>query len=580
MAASVNGHANGLFYPYPTTLELEDKPIDEIRQLKVAVIGAGLSGITAGILLPAKVPGIQVTILEKNADVGGTWFENIYPGVRCDVAAHTYQSTFSPNTQWSEEYAQGPEILKYWQDVARKYDVYSKIRFNTKVMGAYWEPDEAKWRIDTITSDSNEKSSAKFDFLVTCHGLFNAWKLPDYPGIELYKGKLMHSSNWDPSFDPKGKRIATIGNGASGLQVTPEVRKVAAHVDHYARSRTWIAGNFGAGPPRQDKPITFSKEQLEEFKDPESYLKFRKEREEGFWRNYDAQLADTEASQKMRGNFIELMKNRLEHPELLDDLIPDFPPLCRRLTPGPGYLEALSKPNLTFIQTPIERFTEDGIVTMDGVHRPVEAIICSTGANTDFAPAYPIVSGSYDLSRDWKPGEHSAYGFPYTYIGMTTPHFPNLAFALGPNQSGNTGTLVSTVEMVLTYVAKILRKISSQGIKTITPSQKAADEFLEYCDTYFPRMNLSRNCSSWSNGGVAGARIHGHWPGSAAHVRLVRAEPRWEDFEYTYYRPENRFAYFGNGKTKKEYLPEADMTKYLRLPEQDLRDLHERWYEY
>ena len=160
--------------------------------------------------------------------------------------------------------------------------------------------------------------------------------------------------------------------------------------------------------------------------------------EDPLWRAFPAQFADSAASTNIKEKFTELMKKRLvDDPSLLNKLVPDFPPHCRRLTPGPGYLEALQKPNLTFIQTPIKEVTEDGITTTDGVHRPVDAIICSTGANTDFAPPFPIVAGGYDLSRDWKPD--GAFGFPYTYIGMCTPGFPNLAFLLGPNSAGPSG---------------------------------------------------------------------------------------------------------------------------------------------
>ena len=358
------------------------------------------------------------------------------------------------------------------------------------------------------------------------------------------------------------------------------MRKIAAHVDHYARSRTWIAGSFAPdSKERQDTPIYIPEDQKQSFSDPEEYLKYRKSIEGPLWRAFPAQIANSEASNGIREKFIELMKKRLtDDPSLIDKLVPDFPPHCRRLTPGPGYLEALTKPNLEFIQTPIKEFTEGGITTTDGIHRPVDAIICSTGANTDFAPGFPIVSGQYDLSRDWKPD--GAFGFPYTYISMGVPHFPNLAFLLGPNSAGPSGTVPQAVETMVTYVAKQLRKISTQGIRTMTPSKAAADDFIAYCDAFFPRTNLARNCSSWSNGGRPGARIHGHWPGSAAHLTQIRREPRWEDFEYTYIRPENRFSYFGNGWTKRETDKQQDMTPYLRLPEEnDLRDLHERWWD-
>ncbi|KAK4497848.1 hypothetical protein PRZ48_010503 [Zasmidium cellare] len=570
-------------YPHPTDFKISEHPIDEVKTLKVAVIGAGLAGITAGALLPAKVPGIDLTILEKNSDVGGTWHENIYPGVRCDIPAHVYQATFSPNTQWTEQYAQGSEILAYWKSVARKYNVYDKIRFNTKVLGVFWNESEGKWRVETEDLTKGNRSDDQFDFVITAIGHFNDWKLPDYPGIEEFKGHIRHSSNWDPNFDPKGKRIATIGNGASGIQVTTALQKVAGHVDHYARNKTWIAGSVRFNPAvkdRQDTPMLFSPEELASFEDPAAYLRYRKELEDNFFRGFDAQLIGTETSQTATKNFIEMMRKRLvSRPELLDNLIPDFAPHCRRLTPGPGYLEALTAPNLTFIQTPIERFTADGIVTVDGVHRNVDAIICSTGANVDYAPPFPLRSGDgYDLAVDWK--HDGKFGWPYSYLGLCAPHFPNLAFLLGPNPAGPSGTVPHAVETQVTYIAKMLRKMSSERIRTMTPQKSATDEFVEYCDSFFPRTNLSLKCSSWSNGRRPGARIHGHWPGSGSHVNHVRRNPRWEDFEYTYDRPENRFAYFGNGTTKKEYDAGSDLTPYLRLSEtNDLRDLHERWWD-
>jgi cation diffusion facilitator CzcD-associated flavoprotein CzcO len=310
--------------------------------------------------------------------------------------------------------------------VAKKHDVYSKVRLQTKVLGAYWEPERSQWRVETRDLKSGEEKKEHFDFLIPAIGHFNEWRLPDIPGINDFQGHLRHSSNWDPNFDPKDKRIATIGNGASGIQITPELRKVASHIDHYARSRTWIAGSFNPdAKDRQSAPMYIPPEKLESFSDPNVYLEYRKKLEGSFWRNFDAQLRDSEISKTSAQNFKELMRKRLaDKPELLDQILPDFPPHCRRLTPGPGYLEALTKDNLDFIQTPISHFTKDAVVTTDGVHRPVDAIICSTGANVDFAPPFPIVAGEYDLSRDWRP--EGKFGFPYTYIGIATPGLPNL----------------------------------------------------------------------------------------------------------------------------------------------------------
>lgn len=166
------------------------------------------------------------------------------------------------------------------------------------------------------------------------------------------------------------------------------------------------------------------------------------------------------------------------NPEHSEALVPDFPPNCRRLTPGPGYLEALTKQNVSFIQVPIKRFTKEGIETEDGVHRKVDAVICSTGANVDYAFPFPVVSGDKDLSQDWKPEDQ--LGFPYSYFGIATPRFPNLFFIHGPNAAGHSGTFPHGAENQVTYISRILRKIGGEGIKTLVPSKEAADDFAEY----------------------------------------------------------------------------------------------------
>lgn len=218
----------------------------------------------------------------------------------------------------------GIDRTRYWESVARKHDIHSLTRFRTKVLGCYWEPLQCRWRIETEDLNTNQRTSETFDFLITGIGHFNQFKIPTYPGIEKYKGKLMHSSAWDPKFEPAGKRIATIGNGASGIQVTTEIRKTAAHVDHYARSRTWIAGSFQpASKERSDEPMYIDEEQKQSFKDPKTYLQYRKKLEGTFWRAFAAQLADSETTRTTRENFTELMRKRLvDDPGLVEKLVP------------------------------------------------------------------------------------------------------------------------------------------------------------------------------------------------------------------------------------------------------------------
>lgn len=231
-----------------------------------------------------------------------------------------YQSSFDPNTQWTEAFAQGKEIQAYWSRLAKKYNVYDKTRFDQKVTGCYWKPESAKWEVDITDLKTDGRSKESYDLLIPAVGHFNDWRLPDYEGMENFKGILRHASNWDPSFNPEGKRVAVIGNGASGIQIVPELQKVVGQLDHYARSRTWIAGSLG-GLDRQVGAMLYSAEQLKDFEDPEKYTSFRKGLEETYWRKFESQIRDSEASRNSAALFKELMAQRLkDKPELLEKI--------------------------------------------------------------------------------------------------------------------------------------------------------------------------------------------------------------------------------------------------------------------
>lgn len=457
------------------------------------------------------------------------------------------------------------------------------ITFRSVVTRAEWSEVKGKWVVNATVDGRDQIDEA--DFLITATGHFSSPLLPNYPGIEDYNGHLRHSSNWDPNFDPAGKRVALIGNGASGIQILPPLQKVVKHLEHYARSPTWIAGSFGG----EDSEGLLSKERPPESRDAAKYHEYRKDLESKFFRRFGSIFKDGEKNAALRTTFTKLMADRLNGDnELLSAIVPEFSPSCRRLTPGPGYLEALTQENVSYIPTRIEKFTETGIQTTDGIHREVDAIICSTGADISFSSAFPIIAYGIDLQHAWRPEGNP--GFPDSYLAIAAPNYPNLLFLLGPNATGQAGTLPNAVENQITYVAKILRKVQSQGIRSIAPTQAATNDFRAYCESFFPRTVLSEDCSSWFNGGIAGGRIHGVWPGSGTHANMARREVRWEDFDYTYRNGSgNRFAYLGNGYSKRdvevERDPDAkvDFTRYLAKEAVnggvDLRSYNELWFD-
>lgn len=465
------------------------------------------------------------------------------------------------------------------------YDVRKYIKFNSEVLNAIWSSDKGKWLVQ-IKSEGNIRTEES-DFLITATGNFSLPRLPKYPGIEEYKGHLRHSSNWDPNFEPEGKTIAVIGNGASGLQVVPPLQKKAKQLYHFARSRTWIAGSLGGENLSRDTTIP-----IEIPQSPAEYTLYRKNLENNFFSRFRGILKRNEKSIEAKALFEKLMADRLGgRNDLLEAIKPDFSPSCRRLTPGPGYLEAITQDNVEYVAERIERFTPTGIVTVDGKSRDIDAVICSTGADISFSTAFPIIAHGVDLQQAWRPGGNP--GFPDTYLGIAAPDFPNFLFILGANSTSTASTVPYTIEAQVTYISKVLRKVSTQGIRTITPSRAATNDFRAYCESFFPRTVMSEQCSSWYNGGIVGGRVHGIWPGSGTHAIIARREVRWEDFEYTHHSAsKNRFAYFGNGWAKKDVEAAAsddpgaiDFTTYLREEAVsgtiDLRGyLEEGWYEF
>lgn len=244
--------------------------------------------------------------------------------------------------------------------------------------------------------------------------------------------------------------------------------------------------------------------------------------------------------------FAENMKARLANkPELFDELVPSFPPACRRLTPGPGYLEALTDPKVNLIKSDIVKVDETGIVTADGQHRPVDMLVCATGFDTSSTPRFPIIgSGGMPLSEKWKDT-------PENYMSVTTDGFPNFFICLGPNSGLGEGNLLLLIEKSIDYFTECIQKMQRDNIRAMTVRRDAVRRFTKYCDQYFSLTVFSSKCRSWYKGGTEDGRIVALWPGSSLHARKAFANPRWEDFEYEYV-DDNPAGWLGDGWTENE----------------------------
>ncbi|KAJ5542821.1 hypothetical protein N7535_005245 [Penicillium sp. DV-2018c] len=555
---------------------MEDRSIDESRRMRVVIIGAGISGILACIRFKQRIPNIDLRLYDKNADIG-------------DIPAHTYQATFEPNKEWSKFYAEAPEILQYWKHVAKKYGCMEYIKLKQQVTTAIWDENRSGWHLKIEDLNTSHTYTDECDVLIQATGALNNWKWPMIPGLHDFKGKLIHSAAWDKEYDYKGKRVAVIGNGSSGIQIVPALLPDVANIDHYIRSRTWISPTFAREQVDKHAQGRDNSEEIQDFKDNHaSYQKFRKgshHHEKALTPiNEDelTSLAEVELELQsihgvtITGNpmqlgahdiFAENMKQRLaERPGLIDKILPSFPPGCRRLTPGPGYLEALTNEKVDLITSSIVSVDDTGIITSDGQHRPVDCIVCATGFDTSCTPRFLIKGrGGVTLTERWEKAAE-------TYISIATDGFPNYFISLGPNAGLGDGNLLVLIESALDYFTQCVLKMQRDNIRAMSVKREAVSRFTEYCDQYFARTVFSGKCRSWYKAGTEDGRVTALWPGmcypiylqiteatdlhvpgSSLHAMKVFANPRWEDFEYEYVN-DNVSGWLGDGWTENEKL--------------------------
>ncbi|POR38890.1 Uncharacterized protein TPAR_00894 [Tolypocladium paradoxum] len=567
----------------------KDVPIENHRPLKVRVIGAGYSGVYMGIRIPQRLRNIDLKIYEKNEGIGGTWWENRYPGCACDIPCkqsqrvlglailktHSYQYTFAPNKNWSGFYAPSKEICEYIQSVADKFGATRFIHLRHKVISAVWSETAKTWVITVEKTDTGDIITEEADIVVAARGNLNDIAWPVIPGLETFKGKRMHSAAWDADYDFKGKKIGVIGGGSSSIQIVPELQKVeGAQLSCFVRSKVWISNRFGDEIMQQlgwdPSETEFSPERLQEFaSDDAAYTKFRKRVEHDGNMVHNSTIKDSDMQTLFVRMFAKITQERLaSRPDLLESFSPPFGVGCRRLTPGPGYLEALVQPNVDFITQSIASINETGLklAGTDGRQIDVDVLVCATGFQTTSVPPFPVVGrGGETLEKKFAP-------FPATYISLAVDDFPNYFMMLGPNSAVGAGSLTCLLEAEGDYIVKCIRKLQKEDYATMVPKRARVQDFSDYVGKYFRKTVYMDDCKSWYKAGGGNAdRISALWPGSILHAMETFRAPRWEDFEFEGLH-ENRMRWLGNGWSVcvMEHEEEGDPTWYLNAEEVDV----------
>ncbi|KAL7931665.1 hypothetical protein V8C35DRAFT_329341 [Trichoderma chlorosporum] len=541
--------------------QASDQWLGQPRPVRVVAIGAGIGGIAAVKLFREMFQDRPTTLViyEKNHDVGGTWLENRYPGCSVDTPAHIYTYSWEGNPSWSRAYVGSEEVFEYYKGRAQAYGVYEYVQFNHRVIEARWDDSVGQWKLKIEKGGSNIIED-ECEVLINVCGMLNQWKWPSIEGINTYKGHLVHSAVWDSSYSFKGKTVGVIGTGSSAIQIVPKLQKEAKSLISFNRSPTWIAQELCAQHIPEGRQFVYSEKQIAEWRNnPAEFLKLRKEFESninGFWNSLFKDTAFQE--QWFRETRDSMEKGLGGNPELIAKIIPEFAVGCRRVTPGYGYLEALASDNVTVRSDEIKRITPTGIQMTDGTHLALDAIICATGFDNSFRPSFSLIGeNGVDLRDEWREE-------PRSYLSVAAAGYPNYFMITGPNFPLANGSLIPCLEQSIKYAFRAVEKIQTQGIKSVSPTRRAVDDFQEHKDKIMEKTVWTSSCHSWYKNGKVDGKVWGPYCGSVPHFFELIGENRWEDFDIQY-RTSNRFQYLGRGDTHRE-VSGGDLSWYITEP--------------
>ncbi|MCE9648995.1 MAG: NAD(P)/FAD-dependent oxidoreductase [Parvibaculum sp.] len=478
------------------------------RHLRIAVIGAGASGLMA--LIKLREAGIaDVTVFEKAETLGGTWRDNRYPGLTCDVPSLAYRYSFAPNSEWTHVCAPGPEILEYLKRIAGEYDLERDIRYGCEVLKADFE--NGQWRIET--SDGDEGA---FDAVLAAAGVLHHPALPDIPGLDTFAGDTFHTARWPHGFSLEGKRVGLIGTGSTATQITGAIVDEVEKLSLFQRTAQWIL-------PLANDPIP--EEQRKAYRANPALL------EEEFERlslEQTASFAAAVVGENPRA-YAALERYCREHLELVTDpdlkrrLTPDYKVGCKRLIMSGNFYKAIQKPNAELVTDGIAGIEPEGVRTADGRLHEIDVLVLATGfdAHKIMSPMIITGRGGKRLDAEWAEAQEA-------YLAVTIPDFPNWFMIGGPNSPVGNFSWLQTAELQFGYALKLIEMIRAGNAREIAPRHEALRAFNDAVKAKMPDTIWASGCKSWyinKDGHVAS------WPWTFDKFKADMSEPVLADYD-------------------------------------------------
>ena len=478
------------------------------RPLRFAIVGAGMAGIMAAVRLREAGLG-DFTVYEKADRLGGTWRDNTYPGLACDVPSHLYSYSFALNPDWSHLFSPGGEILAYLESVAQRFDVVRSIRFGDEVVRCEFR--HGRWHLDTAAGVHDV-----VDVVIAATGVLHHPRLPDIAGLDSFGGAMFHSARWDHAVPLDGSRIGIVGTGSTAVQIVSAVVDRVARLTLFQRTAQWVMP--AANPP-------FTEEQREEFRrDPGTVTELHANLAQLF-DGFSGAVVDAESPQMKhiedacRAN----LEGNVADAGLRERLRPDYRAGCKRLIVAPDFYRAIQQPNAVLVTDAIEQVERGGVRTADGRLHELDVLVLATGFKVDAFVRPMVVTGrgGASLDRAWAAR-------PEAYLSISVPDFPNFFMLNGPNGPVGNFSLIQVAELQLGYILQLVECLRRGDCREISPTHEALTTFEAARVAAAAKTVWATGCRSWylDDRGVPAA-----WPWPFGRFRQEMEAPRLDAYD-------------------------------------------------
>jgi cation diffusion facilitator CzcD-associated flavoprotein CzcO len=478
------------------------------RDMRFAIIGAGMAGILSAIKL-SEAGLTDYSVYEKADRLGGTWRENTYPGIACDVPSHLYSYSFGLNPEWSHRFSPGEEIQEYFERISREYGVHESIRFGDEVTRCEYR--DGRWELETASGHRDA-----VDFVIAATGVLHVPKYPDIEGLDAFEGDVFHSARWDHDVSLDGRRIGIIGTGSTAVQIVSAIVERVSKLCLFQRTAQCVTP--------QDNPA-YTDEEKAEFRRPGTLQTLHEDLSRLFAEGFSNAVVDADSPQMKliedlcRAN----LEDNVVDPKLRERLRPDYRAACKRLIVSPDFYTAIQKPAAELVTEGIERVEAKGVRTADGKLHELDVLVLATGFQVDrfLRPMQVIGRNGLSLDEAWKER-------PFAYLSISIPGFPNLFMLNGPNGPVGNFSLIEVAELQFGYIMQLVELVRSGRCRAVAATDQATRQFDVQRVEAAKKTVWMTGCRSWY---LDDRGIPATWPWTFDRFREEMERPKLDAYE-------------------------------------------------